>query len=184
METKQPAEGATMREAIEHLLTEIISEAYAGGAVNYTTGTCPPPSAEVAYARLAALCEFPEEKVRNVCRKYRQARDEWASQVPYKRGSIGYTFDQMIADLKRLMSFDRPTEGVCLKCGGNKGRRHFTAPGGSRTAFFDCPQCDGTGGERRKETPQVMADTNLVYIGYSKQFNCPLYTEDRRSGED
>ncbi|MCB7128158.1 MAG: hypothetical protein J3T61_01305, partial [Candidatus Brocadiales bacterium] len=59
--------------------------------------------AERMYSRIAPLIrgEFPEEEFRELSRRYRESQDRFLVQaVP--TSSAGYTFQQMIADFKRL----------------------------------------------------------------------------------
>lgn len=75
-----------------------------------------------------------------------------------------------------------PTAGVCSKCGGRKGRKHFAAPGGSRTVFIDCPQCSGTGEDRRKGEERRAKGTE--YDGRRNYSNPIRRNKQRRTEPD
>lgn len=120
----------------------------------------------------------------------------WAKHV-YKR--ITYTQDH-IAEVRKK---------VCQTCGGN--RKVPDEKGHPEGTWSDCPACTGecqhkrqtvtegeqpecsdchavidrrSGEERRVRKPMFMEGTNLVYLFHSREFECPLYTETRRTVKD
>jgi len=98
------------------------------------------PVAFDLYDRLALLREFPEEKFRETCASV-MGRDAWESIRPY---------------FKRLWEGDhivKVNKKICQKCGGSK---YFYDGRG----FPKCPQCGGTGEERRSgEERRVFKET-------------------------
>ncbi len=115
-----------------------------------------------------------------------------------------------LGDLERLLTDEVPV-GTCPTCGGSGGKClqpsqgcasiHVQSKGHCFHCNFwqPCPDCteqytflredglkypDHRKGQQRKIPPKITEGTNLVCIGFTKDFEKPIYTEDQRTGDD
>ncbi len=157
-------------EVIE-IFESVLGEAWRDGDIHEGPSRYYPlKEAEALYALIDPLREFPEEE---------------AERLYLDRDVLSH--DGFMARIIRLWEgtvLQERSKGGCPTCGGRGGTYD------EETGTEDrCEDCGGTGerrvGERRiKDEGECPWAKGMVYVGYSKEFEGPIYTNQRRSGEE